>query len=74
VTAGHVDGLLNQMTQAGMLRDVVGVVVGGLLRCDWRRERPEMPQTLSIEDVLEQYLTPLGSPCSTGCRWATASI
>lgn len=62
----YMDGLLNQMTQAGMLRGVAGVVVGELVRCDWSRERPEMPQTLSIEDVLEQYLIPLGVPVLYG--------
>lgn len=62
----YMDGLLNQMSQVGMLRDVVGVVVGELVRCDWSRERPEMPQTLSIEDVLEQYLAPLGVPVLYG--------
>jgi muramoyltetrapeptide carboxypeptidase len=62
----YVDGLLNQMTQAGMLTGVTGVVVGQLEKCDWREDRPEFPQTLSIEDVLETYIEPLGVPALYG--------
>ena len=58
----YLDGLLNQMTQAGMLADVIGVVVGEMAKCDWRESRPEWPQTFSLEDVLERYLEPLGVP------------
>jgi muramoyltetrapeptide carboxypeptidase len=58
----YLDGLLNQMTQAGMLADVIGVVVGEMDKCDWRESRPEWPQTFSLEDVLERYLEPLGVP------------
>lgn len=64
--AWYMDGLLNQMTQAGMLDEVVGVVVGELKDCDWRDSRPEWAQTLSIEDVLEQYIEPLGVPALYG--------
>jgi muramoyltetrapeptide carboxypeptidase len=62
----YVDGILNQMRQAGMLDEVVGVVVGELEKCDWREERPEFPQTLSIEDVLERYIEPLSVPALYG--------
>jgi muramoyltetrapeptide carboxypeptidase len=62
----YIDGILNQMRQAGMLDEVVGVVVGELEKCDWREERPEFPQTLSIEDVLERYIEPLGVPALYG--------
>jgi muramoyltetrapeptide carboxypeptidase len=58
----YIDGILNQMTQAGMLKGVIGVVVGELMRCDWSEARPEFPQSLSIEDVLERYIQPLGVP------------
>jgi muramoyltetrapeptide carboxypeptidase len=54
------------MRQAGMLDEVAGVVVGELEKCDWREERPEFPQTLSIEDVLERYIEPLGVPALYG--------
>ena len=62
----YVDGILNQMTHAGILQGAVGVVVGELEKCDWRESRPEFPQTLSIEDVLETYVEPLGVPAIYG--------
>jgi muramoyltetrapeptide carboxypeptidase len=62
----YVDGILNQMRQAGMLDEVVGVVVGEMEKCDWSEDRPEFPQTLSIEDVLERYIEPLGVPALYG--------
>jgi len=62
----YLDGLLNQMTQAGMLKDVIGVVVGELEKCDWSESKPEFPQTLSTEDVLERYIAPLGVPAIYG--------
>lgn len=62
----YIDGLLTQMTQAGMLDEVIGVVVGELEKCDWRETKPEWPQTLSIEDVLERYVEPLGVPAIYG--------
>jgi muramoyltetrapeptide carboxypeptidase len=62
----YIDGILTQMTQAGMLDEVVGVVVGELEKCDWRETKPEWPQTLSIEDVLEEHIQPLGVPTIYG--------
>jgi muramoyltetrapeptide carboxypeptidase len=62
----YLDGLLNQMTQAGMLENVAGVVVGEMVECDWRATKPEWPQTFSLEDVLERYLEPLGVPVLYG--------
>lgn len=64
--AWYMDGLLTQMRQAGMLTDVAGVAIGELTRCEWREERPEWPQTLSVEDVLEQHIEPLGVPALYG--------
>lgn len=62
----YIDGLLLQMTQGGMLDDVIGVVVGEMEKCEWREDRAEFPQTLSLEDVLERYIEPLGVPCIYG--------
>lgn len=61
-----IDGILNQLTQAGALDNVIGVVVGELEKCDWSEGRPEWPQTLSLEDVLHQYIDPLGVPSLYG--------
>jgi muramoyltetrapeptide carboxypeptidase len=58
----YVDGMLTQLTHAGKLADVQGVVVGDMEKCDWREGRPEWPRTRSIEDVLEKHLEPLGVP------------
>jgi muramoyltetrapeptide carboxypeptidase len=57
-----VDGMLWHLHQAGLLRGVVGVVVGEMEKCDWREDRPETPRTKSLEDVLEERLGPLGVP------------
>ena len=62
----YLDGLLNQMTQAGMLDNVLGVVIGEMVDCDWREAKPEWSQTLSLEDVLETYIEPLGVPALYG--------
>lgn len=64
--AWYMDGILNQMTQAGMLKGVVGVVVGELVDCDWKENAADFPQMLSIEDVLERYLEPLHVPVLYG--------
>jgi muramoyltetrapeptide carboxypeptidase len=58
----YVDGNLVQLSQAGKLDAVAGVVVGDMEKCDWREERPEWSRTKSIEDVLEERLEPLGVP------------
>ena len=58
----YVDGMLTQLTQAGKLDGVAGIVVGDMEKCDWRETRPEWPRTKSLEDVLEERLDPLGVP------------
>jgi muramoyltetrapeptide carboxypeptidase len=58
----YVDGMLTQLSHAGKLAGVRGVVVGDMEKCDWREDRPESPRTRSIEDVLEHHLEPLGVP------------
>jgi muramoyltetrapeptide carboxypeptidase len=60
--AWYVDGNLLQLLHAGKLDRVAGVVIGDMQDCDWRKERPEWPQTKSIEDVLEEKLGGLGVP------------
>lgn len=58
----YIDGMLWQLTQAGKLDRVAGVVVGEMHKCDWREDRPEASRTKSLEDVLELRLEPLGVP------------
>src|ERR671936_2535637 len=36
----YVDGMLTQLRHAGKLDGVVGVVVGEMIKCDWREDRP----------------------------------
>jgi muramoyltetrapeptide carboxypeptidase len=58
----HVDGMLTHLTNAGKLRDVVGVVIGEMYRTEeWRHPEPWL-RSRSMEDVFERHLEPLGVP------------
>jgi muramoyltetrapeptide carboxypeptidase len=58
------DGFLNQLRDAGKLEQAAGVVVGEMKDCDYSdmRESSEWPRSRTLEDVLDQYLEPLGVP------------
>jgi len=58
------DGFLNQLKDAGKLQQAAGVVVGEMKDCDYAdmRESSEWPRSRTLEDVLDQYLEPLGVP------------
>jgi muramoyltetrapeptide carboxypeptidase len=60
----YLDGLLNQLKDAGKLQPVAGVVVGEMKDCDYGdlRAASEWPRSRTLEDVLEAYLEPLGVP------------
>ena len=60
----YLDGLLNQLKDAGKLQQAVGVVVGEMKDCDYgdMRESSEWPRSRTLEDVLDEYLEPLGVP------------
>jgi muramoyltetrapeptide carboxypeptidase len=62
----YMDGLFNQMTQAGVFEGVRGIVIGELEACDWRDTPHDWPGRYSIEDVLEDYIEPLGVPTIYG--------
>lgn len=64
----YVDGELVQLTHAGKLANVAGVVVGQMEKCDWGDLRPvsDWARSRSIEDVLEERLEPLGVPVLYG--------
>ncbi|NJC73236.1 LD-carboxypeptidase [Planosporangium thailandense] len=66
VPTWQIDGMLAQLTHAGKLQQVAGVVVGQMAGCDWARDRASYPSTKSLEDVLEHYLSPLGVPVLYG--------
>ncbi len=54
--------ILTHLLHAGKLEGIAGLVVGEMANCDWREDRPEVPRTKSLEDVLEEKLEPLGVP------------
>jgi muramoyltetrapeptide carboxypeptidase len=61
--AWHLDGFLVQLTHAGKLDGVAGVVVGEMHNCDWPHHGSnDFARTKSVEDVLEERLGPLGVP------------
>jgi muramoyltetrapeptide carboxypeptidase len=61
--AWYLDGFLVQLAQAGKLDGVAGVVVGEMAGCDWPHHGSnDFPQVKSVEDVLEERLSPLGVP------------
>jgi len=64
----YIDGNLVQLTHAGKLEGVAGVVVGHMEKCDWGDLRPvsDWARSRSIEDVLEERLEPLGVPVLYG--------
>jgi muramoyltetrapeptide carboxypeptidase len=63
----HIDVQLTQMAQAGMLDGIVGVVIGEMHDVNWAHEgRHEWPQVISIEDVFEEHIEPLGVPTLYG--------
>lgn len=56
------DAFLTQLAQAGKLREVRGVVVGEMEKCDWGDHPRGWPRTRTLEDLLEDHLEPLGVP------------
>jgi muramoyltetrapeptide carboxypeptidase len=58
----HVDGMLVQLRNAGMLDGVAGIAIGEFAKSQhWREEEPWL-RSRSLEDVFERYLAPLGVP------------
>jgi muramoyltetrapeptide carboxypeptidase len=62
----QLDGRLTHLRNAGKLADAAGIVIGEMTRVGWRQDRAAFMQDLSIEDVLEELLGPLGVPCIYG--------
>lgn len=64
----YVDGELLQLTHAGKLDGVVGVVVGEFEKSDWGdlRQASDWARSRSLEDVLEERLGSLGVPVLYG--------
>jgi muramoyltetrapeptide carboxypeptidase len=60
------DHMLCHLRNAGKLKDVVGVAVSECVDCVPREFKPEYYVDISLEDVLNYYLKPLGVPVLYG--------
>ncbi|MEZ4597519.1 MAG: hypothetical protein R3C32_12285 [Chloroflexota bacterium] len=60
------DGGLTHLRNAGKLAAAAGIVIGELKHVGWRSDRAAFMQDMSIEDVLEEVIGPLGVPCIYG--------
>jgi muramoyltetrapeptide carboxypeptidase len=60
----RVDRMLLQLKLAGALRGLAGVLLGEITAPERRRFPPDRP----LQEVLREYLTPLGVPVITGLR------
>jgi muramoyltetrapeptide carboxypeptidase len=57
-----IDAKLVQLVRAGAFAGVAGIVVGEHAGVQPRAYRPAFPATLSLEDVIDEILRPLGVP------------
>lgn len=62
----RIDQMLTQLLAAGLLDRVSGIVVGELVRCTADVRGDAYPHSLTIEQVLDELLTPLGVPVLHG--------
>ena len=60
------DHMLSHMRNAGKLDDAVGFVVGECSGCVPRKLDPGYFSDMTVEDVLDYYLKPLGKPVLYG--------
>ena len=60
------DGYVRTIVGGQAEGELVGGALWELVDCDWSEHRPEYPQTLSIDDVLERHLERLGVPALHG--------
>ncbi len=60
------DHMMAHLSNAGKLKNVKGVVIGECLNCEPRALEPNYYVDTSLEDIFEEYLTPLGVPVLYG--------
>lgn len=60
------DHMMCHLLNAGVLHDACGFVIGECARCVPRKLDPGFHSDISIEDILEFYLKPLGKPVLHG--------
>lgn len=59
-----IDSMLNQLRLAGKLHDAAGIVVGDFARAEPKKRKT----TLSLDQVLQHYLSDLGKPVVSGFK------
>lgn len=57
-----VDANILALRRSGKLQGVAGIVVGEHTRCGPREYQPTFPSTLSLEEVFDELIRPLGIP------------
>lgn len=60
------DTILTQLRDSGKLEAASGIVVGEMKNSGWKEDRAAFMQDMSLEDVLEEIVRPLGVPCVYG--------
>jgi muramoyltetrapeptide carboxypeptidase len=60
------DTVLTHLRNAGKLEAAAGIVIGQMKNVGWREDYASFMQDMSIEDVLEEVIGPLGVPCIYG--------
>jgi muramoyltetrapeptide carboxypeptidase len=58
----QIDASLTQLRRAGAFEGVAGLVVGEHAGCAPRDYKPAFPSTLSLEDLIDELIRPLGVP------------
>jgi len=60
----RIDRMLNQLRLAGKLADAAGIAVGDFHGCEPKKRQ----ESLTLREVLTDYLIPAGKPCLSGFR------
>ncbi|WP_413299007.1 LD-carboxypeptidase [Bacillus sp. 1P10SD] len=60
------DHMLSHLLNAGKLQKAAGIVIGECKDCEPFKHNPGFPVTFSLEDILEEYIKPLGIPAIYG--------
>lgn len=60
------DHMLAHLLNAGKLQKAAGIVIGECKDCEPFKHNPGFPVTFSLEDILEEYIKPLGIPAIYG--------
>jgi muramoyltetrapeptide carboxypeptidase len=61
----RIDGLMAHLKLSGVLDRIAGLVVGGITEWEPEHDRP----TLSLDDVLDHYLSPMEIPVARGLAY-----